>query len=586
MKMGKLRTPHPLILIASLTFAVYLNALSNGFVFDDTVQIVKNPNLASLSWVKGAFFHVVSFGEGFNRVNAFFYRPLFWVSLALDAYVWGLDPFGYHFTNVLLHTLAALLVFSLVRRLWKDETLAVLASLLWAVHPLHTETVTYIAGRAAPLCVFFYLLGLNLFFHEAKVQWERAVASIGAVLAFTLALLSYELAVSFPLVIALLDILRAPHRTGPEKRLQWAFRFLPFVLVLALYFLLRFLFLPFGGPMTLQGLADGWGSRLLAIPPNIARYLTLLLFPIQLRLHRSEGIAPPAAPLDPVLLLSLLVIIVLLAVAWKVRASWPMASAGILWFFLTFLPVSNLVPVYIPFAERFMYLPSIGAAIASVALGRALLRRLAGPCPGGTLLAKAVVVAFVLVLVLFSARTILRNRDYQDDETLYKATLAASPENALIRVNFRVNLGNTYLREGRLELAEEQFREALKQKPDPSALNSLAVVHLKQGRLDLAKVELEEALKLDPRSFVAHANLGLIHRQEGHLDLALTAFQRAVALSPGHVGALTDLGRIYLALGKQKEAASLFKRVLTVQPGFPPAEAGLKEAGESLVKEP
>lgn len=571
------KTPSMLVLIAAAIVIVYANALRNGFVFDDVGQIVENQSLRSLSQIKGAFLKALPFGGAFNEEHASFYRPLFWMSLFLDRMVWGLDPFGYHLTNVLLHLFVALLIFSLVRRLFQKEVVAALVSLLWALHPIQTEVVAYISSRMASLSAFFSLLALHLFFMgETGTRLKRGGASGGAVLSFAFALLSYEMAVTLPLLMAVLDASRGSGGTGVNRPLRRALRYVPFLIVLAVYSLLRFMRFPFGSPMTVVGFLDGFSPRLLSIPLVLLGYLKLLLFPLPLSVERSTFIPHPGTLLDPAVVLSVLLIGLLLFAAGQTRASLPGTSAGILWFFIALLPVSNLVPVYNRFAERFIYLPSLGLIMGACFAGYALARR-------AEALRKGASVAFLFVLLLFSARTILRNRDYRDDEALYRATLAVSPTSFLIQAN----LGNVYLRQGRFDLAEERFQEALRLKPDdPSAFNGLAVVYIHRGRLDLAKAVLLKALTANPHSFAAHANLGLIHRQEGRLDLALAAFQRAVALHPGHVGALVDLGRTSLALGQREEAASLFRRALALEPGFAPAEAGLKEAGEPLVKQP
>ncbi|MBI3988527.1 MAG: tetratricopeptide repeat protein [candidate division NC10 bacterium] len=571
------KTPSIQLLIVAAIVIVYANALGNGFVFDDVGQIVENQNLRSFSQVKMAFLKALPFGGAFNEEHAAFYRPLFWTSLFLDRMVWGLDPFGYHLTNIFLHLLVALLIFSLVRRLFKEEVVASLVSLLWALHPIQTEVAAYISSRMASLSALFSLLAFHLFFmSETGTRLKRGGALGGAVLSFTFALLSYEMAVTSPLLMAVLDASRESWGTRAKGPLRRAFRYVPFLVALAVYFLLRFTRFPFGGPMTVRGFLDGFSTRFLSIPLVFIGYLKLLLFPLHLSVERSTFIPHPQTLLDPEVVLSVTVIGLLLFTAWRTRASWPGISVGILWFFTALLPVSNIVPVYNRFAERFVYLPSLGLIMGACFAGSALARR-------AEAFRKGTVVAVLLVLLLFSARTILRNRDYQDNETIYLATLAVSPKSFLIQAN----LGNVYLRQSRFDFAFERFRETLRLKPDdPSALNGLAVVYIHRGHLDLAKTVLRAALQADPRSFAAHANLGLIHRQEGHLDLALEAFQRAVALNPGHAGALVDLGGIYLALGQREEAAALFRRALSSEPGFPPAEEGLKETGEPMTKQP
>ncbi|MBI3780731.1 MAG: hypothetical protein HY278_06720, partial [candidate division NC10 bacterium] len=371
-------------LVLALTIGLaYGNSLKNSFVYDDHLQIVQNPNIKSLSGLRTYFQAPHKVVGPYEDVENYPYRPVFWVSLALDYFIWGVRPFGYHLTNVALHMLNAFLVFTLLLASLQARVLSFVTALLWALHPVHTEVVNSPSTRVVLLYALFYLLSLIFFLRGTdQARCNQLPWLVGGFIAFPLSLLSYEMAVTLPAIALLLDAARAKRSgtpIGASIRRNVPVH-LVFLLSLIAYLVLRYLALPVSAPRG-AGFAQGLWPRLLRVPSILTADLSLLAFPRSLSIHRSVSIPHPHSIFELDVLGSVLSIVLIALALGRLAKHCDGPLWGVAWFLLIESSVLNLVPIYRVAAERFLYLPSVGFLIAIVFAAGNLIDRLKSSRP-------------------------------------------------------------------------------------------------------------------------------------------------------------------------------------------------------------
>ncbi len=336
-----------LLILAAISFAIYANSIPGSFVVDDYER------WESTTWIEGRPLGTV-IGEFFTPGRAPLYRPVPYTLHAIDYHLWGTNASGFHVTNIILHALVACLVYLVGLSVLKKRTPAFIAALLFATHPVHTEAVTYIAGRTDLTMALFALLSLLLFL---KARWSAGrpgyLLYIGSLTAFVLALMSKEAAVALPLILTLHYLCFRP----AGGRRMWRGLVLPvapYIIVLFVYLGMSF---TVGGGTGANVRGVGFWIQILTALRAFGAYLKALVFPVNLTLALdfswSESFAEPGT------LLPLLVSLGFLALTvWASRTRRTLAF-GLAWIALALLPVSNVLavtdkPIY---AERFLYLP-------------------------------------------------------------------------------------------------------------------------------------------------------------------------------------------------------------------------------------
>jgi tetratricopeptide (TPR) repeat protein len=534
-----LPSPHALVfLLGVLTSLAYWNTLFYDFVWDDKWLVPDSTLIRQWSTLPRLL--TSDFWAGEQPTS--YYRPVVSLSYFLEYRLWGLNPAGYHLTNLLLHLSVTLLLFWLCQTLFRSVLLSFFAGLVFALHPIHTESVTFVSGRTDLFAALFFLLSLGLY-HRARARdrwggWRYT----GALLAFALALLSKEVAAAFPLVLILYELLLREHRS--EDR--WSgvvLRHLPFWGVLAGYFLLRAIIL--GSPLSRSLQLDSAFPRILTGVKALATYLHLTVVPYPLNVQHMFFV--PATWREPAFLASLA--LTLLALALTLLAAKRARFAG-LWFFVTLLPASNLVPLSgTMMAERFLYLPSVGFSMLAAMGLTALLTspRVLASSRGQRLAGLAI----CLLSLSYMGLTMLRNEDWRDEYRLFSRTVETSPLSALARVN----LGYVHVRRGEYPLAIQQFQDALRLAPDtPRALVGLGVALSMVGSHGAAVAHGERALAREPESPVVHANLGTIYSNAGMLEKAITRYREALRKKPENVLSRYNLAVALASLGRSREA--------------------------------
>ncbi len=487
-----------LFLIILIGLVLYANSWAGSFVWDDEFLVVRNSYIRDWQGVFAIF--TTELRQFEVTITSNFYRPLQALSYRLDYCFGRLNPFGYHFSNTLLHISVALLLYRLISLSSKNRIIALLTSLFFLVHPAHTEAVSYISGRAEPLVAFFLLLSLFLFIKHSYFP-DRAGYYFGSLFSFVLALLSKEIAVVFPLALIAYGLCFLKPRPPSLKGSSIRHPYLWFILLSAGYLLLRLSLINFAGRLILTS-KESLSVRAAGFFKAFLYYLGILVFPHNLHLERQMAL--PASFFEAEVLFSLILLAGFFAlIVYALRRKQALLSFGLLWFFIFLFPVANLIPLDVAIAEHWLYLPSMGICLAfSAAISGLYNQRFFAPFK------KALIYVLVLILAAYSALTVRQNRRWRNPLTLYSWVLKHNPGSFIVHNN----LGIVYLRQGSINEAITQFKQALELKPDYlNAHNNLGNAYAYQGLFDLAIAEYEQALRLNPGLFVVRNNLNRVH---------------------------------------------------------------------------
>lgn len=521
------------LVLALVAVLVYANGLRNGFVYDDHNLIERNE--AIRGWKS-------------TLSGMTLYRPARWITYAIEYQIWGLNPFGYHLTNVLLHVACTLLVFAFARRILASDFAAALASLIFAVHPAHAEAVANIANRPDLLATFFILAAALCYAMRRRSAWLYMLSLVS----FALGLLSKEsVAMAFPLFVVAYDLYF--DRTGALRRflVKHAKLHAPFFALLAANLVLGSY-----NRMISERVAEVSGHMEANVEPAassagavfgianraVAEYVRLLVYPAGLT---AEYPFPQISSLlDPSALASiLLVAAIAAAIAWGYRR-WKTASFGMLWLLLALVPVSNFVPLTPHFiAERYLYAPSVGFCIVAAALARGLYLKRLSPVPHAVQ-QRIVIAALSLCIVISVFITVDRNGDWESDITLWSKTVRQKPH-SMIAYN---NLGYAYQEAGMLENAVRAYRNAIAVKPGYVLSHyNIASIYVKREMYDEALERYREIVRLDSTFVRAYYGMGAIYAWKKMNDEAVGAFRTAIRLYPSYAKAHYRLGMIYVS---------------------------------------
>jgi len=555
-----------------VTLALYWPATRADFVnYDDPDYVTTNPvvqgglTLNHIAWT-------------FTTSTAANWHPLTWLSLMLDASLFGIHPAGFHFTNVALHTLNVLLLFGLLLRLTGAAWRAALVAALFAWHPVHVESVAWVAERKDVLSTCLGFLALWYYLSYTKClsgpagPAGRTRLYYGlSLLAFTLGLLSKPMLVTWPGVWLLLDYWPLgrfqPGRAWPLVREK-----IPFLALAGAVSVVTLLVQHHGGAVSDLAGAPA-GLRLENALISYVRYLGKLFWPSGLAVFYPY---PPAWPLASVLLAAL-ALAGLTAVFWIRRHHEPFLLVGWLWFIGMLVPVIGLVQAgQQSLADRYAYLPSVGLLILLVWGAHALTRH---SRPAALLAGLAA--AASLGLCLAWTRTQLAY--WQNSETLFRHALAVTQNNYVAHNN----LGFYLFDQGHPDAAIQEYQSAIALQPaDAEAHNNLGVALAKLGHPAEALAQYQTALRLKPGYAEVHYNLANLLARSGKADDAITEFQAAVRLQPDHVTAHNNLGVLLSNQGRVGDAIAEFAIALRLDPNDADAHYNLGNAylkqGQSL----
>lgn len=505
---------------ALVIFLIYSNSLNNSFVFDSVGNITENPNIRlreiSLKTLKNAAFesHLPT-------------RPVANLTFALNYYFHQFRVFGYHFFNIIIHFINAILLFFLFIKTLKvsgeenpesARLIAMLSVLLWMCHPLHTNTVTYTVQRMNSMASMFYLASLLLYIKardRRQLRWFFC-----AFIAFILSLGSKEIAVTLPVFILIYEWLFIQN-----FRTDWinTRNLVLFSAVILILFIFGFIF----RDHLYERIFLEYGNydyspyqRVLTESRVVLLYIGLLIYPHPSRLNIDHDFPVSVSFFNPpTTLISLIVILGLMLIAIYKIKSWRILSFSILWYFGHLAIESSIIPLDLVFEHR-TYMPSMYLAFLFILF---LYRRL-----------KSIRIAAVITIaiaLIFSLWTYERNDVFETRVSLWKDCILKSPEKA-------------------------------------RPYHNLAQALSDMGNTDEAEKYYKIAISKDPDYYQAPYNLGNLYLGKGMPEEAIRYYQKSIDAEPNCLEAINNMGNAYVATGRLKEAKECYQRVIEINPNF------------------
>jgi len=578
------------ILISSISFLVYLNTLHHQFVFDDFRIIVNNPFIKDWKHFPALFNH-----DYFKISGELSYRPLVTASYFTDYAIWGFNSFGFHLTNLILHTLNTFIAYLLLSKITRNFNLTVISCLFFSIHPILTETVNSVGFREDLLCATFFLLTVFLYVKLYTSKHNHIFYAL-SLMTYCFALLSKEMAISLPVIIFVLDwflpqssvLISHPHPNPPPSRRRdpgnlpihvhqqtllhirpstcgrgpgggdsesapktnlktRILRYYPgFILMSIGYMLLRLVFFK----SSLEHVAYPGNSlvtNFLTMTKVIASYIKLWFFPIVL--NPDYHVTFETTPIKPPFLISLALLACIAFLAVRLYRQQKEITFSILWIFITLIPVMNIIPIGNIMAERYLYLPSFGFCL----FAGILILKIHARVP--KVYHPLVNTCFAAIFILSLAHTIRHNRIWFDKQTLWYYTVF----NTSCSFNTHNNLGKEYYEKGLLDKAIEEYTIALSKASEvryayPIAHYNLGIAYDEKGMFDASIQEYRNALHIEPKNSDTHNNLAITLFKNGQVDLAIEEFRKAITQDPDNPAYHDNLAKLYYRINMPGEA--------------------------------
>jgi tetratricopeptide (TPR) repeat protein len=540
--------------LALVAFLAFARTIPYTFVFDDDFQVLRNPWIRHWSSVREVF--TSSVWRFLNpRITSNYYRPFHMILYMVCYTLSGLKPHGYHVVNILLHCITTVLVALFGLRLTRDKYVSAAAGLIFALHPVHAESVAWIAGITDPSCAVFYVAALYFYLRDGEQPTRRVFLPL-TLLFFICALLSKEMAFTFPAVAALMDIVL-------RRKLRWS-RYAMMIGVFALYAALRIHALGGFAPST-RPLELGPGSRVLSTVVLLATYVSKLFIPYDINAYHVFN--PTTRLLSLEFGAAFLILIAFAVAVWIFRR---LSLMVFLFGFciISLLPVLNISHVgENVFADRYLYLPSVGASLLLPLIAREIWKLSPRSLPALPVSA----VALGLLLLPYAALLWNSTAMWRDSLTLYSETLKRSPT-SMFMAN---NLGAYYHSQGNYEKSQEVYQKALdlyestaiKNKYNlVSAYNGLGGALLKQQQPGEALKYFSKAYELNPTSAVVLDNLGTASLALGDSKRAQDYYERAIARNPRSERSYHNLAVLYLYQRDYDRAIAMSEKALSIFP--------------------
>lgn len=565
-----MRVGHRFGFIIILMAAVYGTTLNHGFIWDDTFIIVNNPLLEKLSNIPQFFL-----SEDTIEESSGYYRPVTYISFALDRAIWGVNPAGFHFANLGLHILVVLLFYAVTVALFKKERLAFVAALVFALHPVSGETINFLAGGRNTLLSACFAL-LSLFFYIKKKQ-------VPALAGFTVAIFSKEFALLLPAVFLLYDC------RIQRERIRFSGYFL-YLIPIACYLTLRSFAVE-----KANFLAEISLSNVMTAPYLVVRYALNMIVPVQLKVLYS--VRP-----DLVSGIVCSVVVIVMMVAIIIFRKHDELLFSICWFLLFLLPVINIIPLHTTslMADRYAYFSLMGFALFLAFF----ICKLNG---------RAATLGIVALCTLYAFIDFSRNGIWKNEIEFFTRMTKDAPDTF---VGFK-NLGLAYYKRGEIARAVDNL-EAADSKPDITKkyLIGDAYIFWKENIPDKAEKSLFKVMELEPLNPEPYLLLMMIHEQYGdkiraqsyrnkvkemghdidriladrtvelcragetyiskrqYIDAEIYLWQ-ALRISPGYIPALIDMGSMKAEQGDYVNAIQYLNRALTIDPSSASAHFNL-----------
>ena len=596
-----------LLSLALIVILIYANTIGSPFIFDSRNNIESNPHIR-ISKITLNELTEAAFKSPSRQ------RPLSNISFALNYYLHGYNVVGFHVVNILIHISTGFLLYFFVKSTFRTPALrsrydnymwiAFFTAAVWMVHPLQTQSVSYIVQRMNSLSAMLYMLSILFYarFRLSVQQRNKWWLFSGCILAAVLALASKQIAATLPFFIIAYE-----WYFFQDLALKWLKNHLP--LLIGCLLLVAVIVLALLGGNPLDGILQGYKGRdftltqrLLTEPRVVIFYISQLLWPHPSRLNLDHDFALSNSLMDPLTtIFSIFFIVALIGLAVVTARKQRLLSFCILWFFGNLVIESSIVPLEIIFEHR-VYLPSMTFSLIIVLL----VYRWIKP----TWLPAALLCAMVTVNAVW---TYERNAVYSDRITFWQDCVDKSPGKARPYNNLGTaladqgyhdqaiklyqkalqldplyqepvaNIGISLAQQGKMEESITQFLKALEINPkDYKTLNNLGASLIVVGRYKEAIQNLSEALTLNPYYAQAHTNIGAALQHQGRIEEAIDHFSTAVLLDPDNIRVYNNLGIILANQGRYEEAIKQFSAALKINPDYKSARLNLEKSLKAL----
>ena len=531
----------PVVLI--LTAILYSKALQNGLLsFDDDVYISKNPFLKdnSLDGIKAIF---TSFYAG----N---YHPLTTITYLFEYTWYGLEPLPYHLLNVLLHLINTILVFKLTEQLSGKKTTALVVCILFAVHPMHVESVAWVSERKDVLYSMFYLWSLLIYLRYI-VSGFKPKFYIGAILLFVLSLFSKSAAVTLPVLMIVIDIYKG-RKINKSVLLEKA----PFIALSILFGILNLMSQHAVGAIIDLGSKYNYFNRVCIFTSSLSFYIISLFAPFHLSaIHVFPVVNHSALPV----LFYVSLLFVAMLIWFLVRNNYYQKETlfGIAFFLVTISVMLQIVPVGYTFvAERYTYIPYIG------------LFYVAGQWITESKKYRHIVIGvFSLFVALFSVQTWQRINVWENNKTLLSDVLKKDPANSNRMSQGLFQRGEERIANGNAQGAIDDFTDAILLSPKfTNAYFNRGLLYFNAGDFKSAIADYNKAIELDPKSALVYYNRGCAYHQENKLDSAISDYNKAISLDSSYALAYNNRGSAFCNMGNKQAGMNDYNRAISLDP--------------------
>ncbi len=541
-----------IFILCFVGIVIYSNTFNSSFHFDDFTAIVSNLRVRHLA-------------EMFTTN-----RSLTFLSFTFNYYLNGLNVFGYHLFNLIVHLGAAIMIWwfvilTLSMPAMKRERIAnhsgliaLFTGLVFVTHPIQTQAVTYIVQRATSMATLFYLASMNLYIKSRLLKYEKRgeviqiFCYLGSLITGGMAMLSKETAATLPLMIIFYEFCFIKEK----KDINW--KPLIFFILVSVFFVILGA-RPEALLDTLKNLKGAYQWRYLLTQFRVmVTYIRLFFIPANQNLDYDYPIAKGL--MAPSMFASIFLLVVILLVAIRIFSKYRLVSFGIFWFFIASLPYLIILPVKDVIAEHKLYLPMVGCSIFLVAAIYYLFSYIFNKKAGRKLIA-----VLCAVIAVYSVLTYKRNFVWKDEFTLWNDVVHKSPHKA----RAYNNRGFAYVNKGDLESAIADFSRAIQIQPDDfSAYNNLANIYDKKGSLDEAIAYYTKAIKINPHNAEIYNNRANMYAKKDNLNGAIADYTKALRINRKAAKAYNNRGRLYQLKGNLEDAIADYTKAIQINPDY------------------
>jgi len=554
------------LFIILITLTIYSNSFNNSFQYDDFHAIVNNPAIKSSSNLTRFFFDP-QLGSGLH-LESKSYRPLLMVSFLLNYLIGGLNVFSFHIMNFLIHLLCSFLVFSVTLfflqitygknddKQTHHQLTALFAALIFAVHPIQVESVTYITGRSSSLTALFFLLSFWSYVRFGIK--DKIYLLFFSMVNFALALLVKETAITLILILVIFNVFFPIGRTIRNR----IYTLIPHFLIAAIYIIIRIYF--FGSLKYSSQPVRPIYENILTQSKAWIHAIGLLILPLNLNVDYDIPIS--RSILDSEVLFSFFILISIFIIIWKFSKSCRPIGFFALWFTINLAPTSSVIPLEDLITDRWLYLPVVGF-VAILAFSMEWLYRI--KISTGPRSLKWIFIFFCALLIEFYGfQTALRNFTWSSYWTLWEDAAEKSPQ----KWRPHVALGLALNAAGFSQEAIHEFKKAISLNPHAGeAYLNIGHIYFTQGKYEDAIPFFQKAMQLRPRlAPVAHNNLGALYFNIGKKEEAFKELKEALRERPIYARPHYNFGLYYINVGEYDKAIEHLEKAIQIEPEFLP----------------